>query len=107
MLSRLRVLIKQADPQVVEEWKWMGTPVWSHNGLIGSGQTYKSVVKMTFAKGASLDVGGGSSCGAVGSRGSLGCIVLSSGAACRHVGGTMLSSSFVLTSDKCLLSEDL
>lgn len=80
MLSRLRVLIKQADPQIVEKWKWMGTPVWSHDGLIGSGETYKSVVKMTFAKGASLDVGGGSSCGAVRSRGSLGCIVLSSGA---------------------------
>ncbi len=55
MLSRLRALIKQADPEVVEEWKWMGTPVWSHGGLICPGKTYKSVVKMTFAKGASLD----------------------------------------------------
>ena len=55
MLSRLRALIKQADPEVVEEWKWMGTPVWSHNGLICTGETYKNVVKMTFAKGASLD----------------------------------------------------
>jgi hypothetical protein len=55
MLSRLRALIKQADPKVVEEWKWMGTPVWSHDGLICTGETYKNVVKMTFAKGASLD----------------------------------------------------
>jgi hypothetical protein len=55
MLSHLRSLIKQADPQVVEEWKWRGTPVWSHNGLICTGETYKNVVKMTFAKGASLD----------------------------------------------------
>jgi hypothetical protein len=55
MLSRLRALIKQADPEVIEEWKWMGTPVWSHDGLICTGETYKSVVKMTFAKGASLD----------------------------------------------------
>jgi hypothetical protein len=55
MLSHLRALIKQADPQVVEEWKWRGTPVWSHNGLICTGETYKNVVKMTFAKGASLD----------------------------------------------------
>jgi hypothetical protein len=54
MLSRLRALIKQADPEAVEEWKWRGTPVWSHNGLICTGETYKSVVKMTFAKGASL-----------------------------------------------------
>jgi hypothetical protein len=54
MLSRLRVLIKQADPKVVEEWKWR-TPVWSHDGLICTGETYKSVVKMTFARGASLD----------------------------------------------------
>src|ERR1700689_1849927 len=53
MLSRLRALIKQADPKVVEEWKWM-TPVWSHDGLICTGETYKNVVKMTFAKGASL-----------------------------------------------------
>jgi hypothetical protein len=55
MLARLRALIKQADPEVVEEWKWMGTPAWSHDGLICTGETYKSVVKMTFAKGASLD----------------------------------------------------
>jgi hypothetical protein len=54
MLSRLRALIKQADPKVVEEWKWQ-TPVWSHDGLICTGETYKKVVKMTFAKGASLD----------------------------------------------------
>jgi hypothetical protein len=54
MLSRLRALIKQADPKVVEEWKW-GIPVWSHDGLICTGETYKSVVKTTFAKGASLD----------------------------------------------------
>ena len=54
MLGRLRALIKQADPDVVEEWKWRGTPVWSHNGLICTGETYKKVVKMTFAKGASL-----------------------------------------------------
>jgi len=53
-LSRLRTLIKQADPKVVEEWKWRGTPVWSHDGMICTGETYKSVVKMTFAKGASL-----------------------------------------------------
>jgi hypothetical protein len=54
MLSRLRALIKQADPKVVEEWKWMGTPVWSHGGIICTGETYKNVVKMTFAKGAAL-----------------------------------------------------
>ncbi len=54
MLSRLRTLIKEADPEVAEEWKWRGTPVWSHNGLICTGETYKNVVKMTFAKGASL-----------------------------------------------------
>src|SRR5207248_4899471 len=53
MLSRLRALIKAADPEVVEEWKW-ATPVWSHDGLICTGETYKKVVKMTFAKGASL-----------------------------------------------------
>jgi hypothetical protein len=53
MLSRLRALIKEADPEVTEEWKWR-TPVWSHHGLICTGETYKSVVKMTFAKGASL-----------------------------------------------------
>jgi hypothetical protein len=60
MLSRLRALIKQADPEVIEEWKWKkrtnpGTPVWSHDGLICTGETYKNVVKMTFAKGASLE----------------------------------------------------
>ena len=54
MLGRLRALIKEADPEVVEEWKWRGVPVWSHDGLICTGETYKSVVKMTFAKGASL-----------------------------------------------------
>ena len=54
MLSRLRTLIKQADPDVVEEWKW-GGPVWSHDGLICTGETYKNVVKMTFAKGAALE----------------------------------------------------
>jgi len=54
MLSRLRSLVKQADPEVVEEWKWRGVPVWSHDGLICTGETYKNVVKMTFAKGASL-----------------------------------------------------
>jgi hypothetical protein len=53
-LSRLRALVKQADPEVVEEWKWRGTPVWSHDGIICTGETYKSVVKMTFARGASL-----------------------------------------------------
>jgi hypothetical protein len=53
-LSRLRALIKEADPEVAEEWKWRGTPVWSHDGLICTGETYKNVVKMTFAKGASL-----------------------------------------------------
>ena len=53
-LSRLRTLIKQADPQVVEEWKWRGVPVWSHAGIICTGETYKNVVKMTFAKGAAL-----------------------------------------------------
>ena len=55
VLSRLRTLIKQADPQVVEEWKWRGVPVWSHDGLICTGETYKNVVKMTFAKGAALE----------------------------------------------------
>ncbi len=54
MLSRLRALIKQADAKIVEEWKWK-TPVWSHDGLICTGETYKNVVKMTFAQGASLD----------------------------------------------------
>ena len=53
-LARLRALIKQADPDVVEEWKWRGVPVWYHDGMICTGETYKSVVKMTFAKGASL-----------------------------------------------------
>jgi hypothetical protein len=54
MLGRLRALVNEADPEVVEEWKWRGVPVWSHDGLICTGETYKSVVKMTFAKGASL-----------------------------------------------------
>jgi hypothetical protein len=54
-LARIRALIKQADPNVVEEWKWRGVPVWSHDGIICTGETYKSVVKMTFAKGASLE----------------------------------------------------
>jgi hypothetical protein len=54
MLSRLRALVKEADPDVVEEWKWRGVPVWSHDGLICTGETYKNVVKMTFAKGAAL-----------------------------------------------------
>jgi hypothetical protein len=54
MLSRLRTLIKEADPEVVEEWKWRGVPVWSHDGLICTGETYRYVVKMTFAKGAAL-----------------------------------------------------
>jgi hypothetical protein len=55
MLSRLRTLIKQADPEVVEEWKWRGVPVWSRAGMICTGETYKNVVKMTFVKGATLD----------------------------------------------------
>lgn len=55
MLARLRALIKEADPEVVEEWKWRGVPVWEHDGIICTGETYKAVVKMTFAKGASLD----------------------------------------------------
>jgi hypothetical protein len=54
VLARIRALIKQADPDVVEEWKWRGVPVWSHAGMICTGETYKAVVKMTFAKGASL-----------------------------------------------------
>jgi hypothetical protein len=54
MLSRLRTLVKEADPEVVEEWKWRGVPVWSHDGLICTGETYKNVVKMTFSKGAAL-----------------------------------------------------
>jgi hypothetical protein len=53
-LARMRKLIKQADPDVVEEWKWMGTPIWSHDGIICTGESYKKVVKLTFAKGASL-----------------------------------------------------
>ncbi len=53
-LGRMRKLIKEADPDVVEEWKWMGTPVWSHDGIICTGESYKNVVKLTFAKGASL-----------------------------------------------------
>jgi len=55
MLSRIRALIKQADPEAVAEWKWRGVPVWYHDGIICTGETYKNVVKMTFAKGASLD----------------------------------------------------
>ncbi|HEY0526909.1 MAG TPA: DUF1801 domain-containing protein [Stellaceae bacterium] len=55
MLSKLRTLVKEADPEVVEEWKWRGVPVWSHDGLICTGETYKNVVKMTFAKGAALE----------------------------------------------------
>ncbi|MBI5949527.1 MAG: DUF1801 domain-containing protein [Chloroflexi bacterium] len=54
-LSRMRQLIKEADPDVVEEWKWMGTPVWAHDGIICTGESYKSVVKLTFHKGASLE----------------------------------------------------
>ena len=54
-LARVRVLIKEADPEVVEEWKWRGVPVWAHDGIICTGEVYKSVVKTTFAKGASLD----------------------------------------------------
>ena len=53
-LERIRAVIKEADPDILEEWKWMGTPVWSHDGIVCTGETYKSVVKMTFAKGASL-----------------------------------------------------
>ncbi len=55
MLARVRALIKQAAPDVIEEWKWRGVPVWSHGGIICTGETYKSVVKLTFAKGAALD----------------------------------------------------
>ena len=55
LLGRLRGLVKEADPDVVEEWKWRGVPVWEHDGILCTGETYKSVVKMTFAKGASLD----------------------------------------------------
>ena len=55
LLARLRGLVKEADPEVVEEWKWRGVPTWYHDGMICTGETYKSVVKMTFAKGASLE----------------------------------------------------
>src|SRR6266496_2162520 len=54
MLAKLRKIIHEADPEIVEEWKWMGTPVWSHGGIVCTGETYKKVVKMTFAKGAAL-----------------------------------------------------
>jgi hypothetical protein len=54
ILSRMRKLITEADPDIVEEWKWMGTPVWSHDGIVCTGESYKNVVKLTFAKGASL-----------------------------------------------------
>jgi hypothetical protein len=53
-LARVRALVKHADPEIVEEWKWMGTPVWSHDGIVCTGETYKNVVKLTFARGASL-----------------------------------------------------
>jgi len=55
MLAKVRKIIHQADPEIVEEWKWMGTPIWSHAGIVCTGETYKKVVKMTFAKGASLE----------------------------------------------------
>ena len=55
MLSRLRALVREADPEVVEEWKWRGVPVWSHDGMVCTGETYKNVVKTTFAKGAALE----------------------------------------------------
>jgi len=54
MLAKVREIIHKADPEIVEEWKWMGTPVWSHDGIVCTGETYKQVVKMTFAKGAAL-----------------------------------------------------
>jgi hypothetical protein len=54
-LARLRALVKEADPEIVEEWKWRGVPTWYHDGIVCTGETYKQVVKMTFAKGASLD----------------------------------------------------
>src|SRR5437870_2489298 len=54
MLAKMREIIHEADPEIVEEWKWMGTPVWSHGGIVCTGETYKQVVKMTFAKGAAL-----------------------------------------------------
>ena len=53
-LAKVRAIIHEADPEIVEEWKWMGTPVWSHGGIVCTGETYKNVVKMTFAKGAAL-----------------------------------------------------
>jgi hypothetical protein len=59
VLAEVRTLIKQADPDVVEDWKWRGVPVWSHAGMICTGETYKEVVKLTFAKGAALDDPGG------------------------------------------------
>jgi len=55
MLAKVRGIIREADPEIVEEWKWRGTPVWSHGGIVCTGETYKSVVKMTFAKGAALE----------------------------------------------------
>jgi hypothetical protein len=55
MLSRLRTIVREADPEVVEEWKWRGVPVWEHDGILCTGETYKSVVKMTFARGAALE----------------------------------------------------
>ncbi|MFZ1971043.1 MAG: DUF1801 domain-containing protein [Candidatus Nanoarchaeia archaeon] len=54
LLAQIRELIKEADPEIIEEWKWMGTPVWSHNGIVCTGETYQKIVKMTFSKGASL-----------------------------------------------------
>jgi hypothetical protein len=54
MLAKVRELVREADPEIVEEWKWMGTPTWSHDGIVCTGETYKSIVKMTFAKGAAL-----------------------------------------------------
>jgi hypothetical protein len=54
MLAKVRAILHEADPEIVEEWKWMGTPVWSHGGIVCTGETYKNVVKMTFAKGAAL-----------------------------------------------------
>ena len=54
MLAKVREIIREADPEIVEEWKWMGTPVWSHGGIVSTGETYKNIVKMTFAKGAAL-----------------------------------------------------
>ena len=55
MLARIRATIRQADPEIVEEWKWRGVPVWSHDGIVCTGETYRSVVKLTFARGAALD----------------------------------------------------